>query len=129
MTKRIGILTSGGDCAGLNAVIRAVTLRAHYGHGWTTIGIGYGTQGLMDRPINARELEFKATPLAAAVRSCCSGEDPKLAECRRRMVEFLLKRGAATNLPGDEPWATPLAWARERGLTVIEEVLMKHGAT
>jgi hypothetical protein len=25
------------------------------------------------------------------------------------MVEFLLKRGAATNLAGDEPWATPLA--------------------
>ena len=26
--KRIGILTSGGDCAGLNAVIRAVVHRA-----------------------------------------------------------------------------------------------------
>ena len=26
MTKRIGILTSGGDCAGLNAAIRAVAL-------------------------------------------------------------------------------------------------------
>ena len=23
-------------------------------------------------------------------------------------IEFLLKRGAGTNLPGDEPWATPL---------------------
>ena len=28
MLKKIGILTSGGDCAGLNAVIRAVTIRA-----------------------------------------------------------------------------------------------------
>jgi len=36
-------------------------------------------------------------------------------EFRRQMVEFLLKRGAATNLPGDQPWATPLAWARKRG--------------
>ena len=35
MTKRIGILTSGGDCAGLNATIRAVALRAHHGYGWT----------------------------------------------------------------------------------------------
>jgi 6-phosphofructokinase 1 len=26
--SRIGILTSGGDCAGLNAVIRAVVFRA-----------------------------------------------------------------------------------------------------
>ena len=29
--KRIGILTSGGDCAGLNAVIRAVVYRARVG--------------------------------------------------------------------------------------------------
>jgi hypothetical protein len=45
------------------------------------------------------------------------------------MVEFLLKRGAATNLPGDEPWATPLAWARKLRLPDIEELLIKHGAT
>ena len=47
MTKRIGILTSGGDCAGLNATIRAVALRAHHGYGWTTIGISHGTLGLL----------------------------------------------------------------------------------
>ncbi len=82
--------------------------------------------------INARGLEFHETPLAAAVRyePWCREEDRRgLAERRRRMVEFLLKRGAATNLPGDEPWATPLAWARKLGLADIEEVLVKHGAT
>ena len=32
MIKRIGVLTSGGDCSGLNAAIRAITLHAiqHY---------------------------------------------------------------------------------------------------
>jgi hypothetical protein len=45
------------------------------------------------------------------------------------MVEFLLKRGAATNLTDDEPWATPFAWARKLGLADIEEILLKHGAT
>lgn len=35
---RIGILTSGGDCAGLNAVIRAVTLRAVLGYGFEVWG-------------------------------------------------------------------------------------------
>ncbi len=82
--------------------------------------------------INARGLEFHETPLAAAVRwePWCKEEDrSRLAQRRRRMVEFLLKRGAATNLPGDEPWATPLAWARKLGLADIEEVLVKHGAT
>jgi ankyrin repeat protein len=79
--------------------------------------------------INARGLEFHETPLAAAVRSALGSQEPKLAERRRRMVEFLLKRGAATNLPDDEPWATPLAWARKLGRADIEEILLKHGAT
>ncbi|CAN5739193.1 ATP-dependent 6-phosphofructokinase [soil metagenome] len=56
MTKRIGILTSGGDCAGLNAAIRAVALRAHHGHGWTTVGIRYGTLGLLERPVEAMNI-------------------------------------------------------------------------
>jgi ankyrin repeat protein len=76
--------------------------------------------------INARDVEFQGTPLAAAVRSCCAVEDPKQAERGRRMVEFLLMRGAVTSLPGDETWATPLAWARKRGLADIEELLLKH---
>jgi ankyrin repeat protein len=79
--------------------------------------------------INARGLEFNETPLATAVRSGLGSQDPKLAQRRRRMVEFLLKRGAATNLPDDEPWATPLAWARKLGLADIEKILLKHGAT
>ena len=66
MTKRIGILTSGGDCAGLNAVIRGVALRAHHGHGWTTVGIGYGTLGLLERPIAARELDPRRLDAAMA---------------------------------------------------------------
>ncbi|MEB3701899.1 6-phosphofructokinase I [Candidatus Bealeia paramacronuclearis] len=53
MTKRLGVLTSGGDCAGLNAVIRAVTLRATQGYGWQVFGIKQGTMGLMSRPVEA----------------------------------------------------------------------------
>jgi phosphofructokinase-like protein len=58
MTKRIGILTSGGDCAGLNAVIRAVVLHARGTHGWEVLGIRDGTQGLLDRPPRAQALEL-----------------------------------------------------------------------
>ncbi len=54
--RRIGILTSGGDCAGLNAVIRAVVHRAIGGYGWRVIGILDGTAGLMRRPVACREL-------------------------------------------------------------------------
>lgn len=64
--KRIGILTSGGDCAGLNAVLRAATNRAILGYGWEIIGIEEGTLGLMQRPPRARALtveEFDGTIL------------------------------------------------------------------
>ena len=55
MTKKIGILTSGGDCAGLNAVIRAVTLRAINKYGWKVYGIKDGTLGLISDNINIIE--------------------------------------------------------------------------
>lgn len=55
MTKRIGVMTSGGDCAGLNAAIRAVVLRAA-DYGWEVVGIEDGTRGLLDRPVRARPL-------------------------------------------------------------------------
>ncbi len=48
--KRIGILTSGGDCAGLNAAIRAAVYRAAE-LGWTVIGLKEGTMGLLARPL------------------------------------------------------------------------------
>lgn len=51
MTKRIGVLTSGGDCAGLNAVIRAITHRAIHQYGWEVMGIRNGTTGLIHRPL------------------------------------------------------------------------------
>lgn len=50
--KRIGILTSGGDCAGLNAVIRAVVHRAVCTYDWEVLGICKATQGLMSRPVD-----------------------------------------------------------------------------
>ncbi len=56
--KRIAVLTSGGDCAGLNAVVRAVTLRAVTGYGWEVFGIRQGTAGMLARPIEAERLEI-----------------------------------------------------------------------
>lgn len=44
---RIGVLTGGGDCPGLNAVIRAVVKTAITRHGWEVIGIEDGYEGLI----------------------------------------------------------------------------------
>ena len=51
--KRIGILTGGGDCPGLNAVIRGVTKPAQ-DYGMTVFGIFDGFEGLVEG--KAREL-------------------------------------------------------------------------
>jgi len=48
-TKRIAVLTSGGDCAGLNAVIRSVVLKAATLN-WEVVGIMDGAHGLISRP-------------------------------------------------------------------------------
>jgi phosphofructokinase-like protein len=45
--KRIGVLTGGGDCPGLNAVIRAVVKSAIQEHAWEVIGIEDGFEGLI----------------------------------------------------------------------------------
>ena len=58
--KRIGILTSGGDCAGLNAVLRAVTFRALQGYGWEVHGIKQGGVGLLERPVAAQKLTLSS---------------------------------------------------------------------
>jgi ATP-dependent phosphofructokinase / diphosphate-dependent phosphofructokinase len=44
---RVGILTGGGDCPGLNAVIRAVGRRA-FTRGWEVVGVREGWRGLVD---------------------------------------------------------------------------------
>jgi phosphofructokinase-like protein len=62
MIKRVGLMTSGGDCAGLNAVIRAVVLRAVETYGWRVIGIRQGTHGLLSSPPDADELDIDTLP-------------------------------------------------------------------
>jgi len=47
MAKTIGMLTGGGDCPGLNAVIRAV-VRSADAAGWDCVGILEGWRGLTD---------------------------------------------------------------------------------
>jgi 6-phosphofructokinase 1 len=45
---RIGILTGGGDCPGLNAVIRAIVRKGVSVQGHSIVGFRHGWRGLMD---------------------------------------------------------------------------------
>lgn len=60
--KRLAILTSGGDCPGLNAVIRAVVSHATLSYNWQVLGIPYATQGLLDgqaMPLSMHGLDLR----------------------------------------------------------------------
>lgn len=115
MTKRIGVLTSGGDCAGLNAAIRAIVLHAEE-LGWTVVGIEDGTNGLLDRPVRARELRgerFDGTLLrrAGTILGAVSTGDPfafrqsdgSVVDLSGRMLEGLagLRLDALIGIGGD----------------------------
>ena len=65
--------------------------------------------------LHARDEEFCTTPLGYAA-----------AAGKRRMVEFLLGRGAQVTLPDDLAWATPIALAAYRGHSAIVRVLKAH---
>jgi ATP-dependent phosphofructokinase / diphosphate-dependent phosphofructokinase len=58
MAKRVGVLTGGGDCPGLNAVIRAVTRRL-LDRGYEVLGVRDGWRGLVEgrfQPLGPREI-------------------------------------------------------------------------
>ena len=52
---RIGLLTGGGDCPGLNAAIRAIVFKAEMGYGDEVVGFADGWRGVMEdavRPLD-----------------------------------------------------------------------------
>lgn len=53
--QRIGILTGGGDCPGLNPVIRAVVRKA-FVEGYDVLGIKYGWKGLIEDDVTLLDL-------------------------------------------------------------------------
>lgn len=59
MSKTIAILTGGGDCPGLNAVIRGVVRAAVLQRGWRVLGIEDGFDGLVEGP-RTQELDLNS---------------------------------------------------------------------
>lgn len=76
--------------------------------------------------IDAKDLEFGGTPLATAVRCYPIGESAHRAQRQTRFIRYLLQHGAAVAMPDDEPWSSPIWWARKLGLAQIESMLTKQ---
>ena len=58
--KSVGIVCGGGDCPGLNAVIRAVVHHATHAYRIKVVGIEGSFQGLLQQPRKVRTLDVKA---------------------------------------------------------------------
>jgi 6-phosphofructokinase 1 len=69
---RIGVLTGGGDCPGLNAVIRAVVRKGIEVHDWEIVGFKNGWQGPISgdsRPLGLDDVEDILTRGGTILRS------------------------------------------------------------
>jgi ATP-dependent phosphofructokinase / diphosphate-dependent phosphofructokinase len=60
---RIGVLTGGGDCPGLNAVIRAVVRKAINDMGDTVVGFFDAWDGVLEK----RSMELNVAALAGTL--------------------------------------------------------------
>ena len=60
--KKIGVLTTGGDCSGLNTAIWRIMRGAHL-RGWRVFGILDGTDGLVASPVRFIELNDNVLPI------------------------------------------------------------------
>ena len=63
--KRIGVMTTGGDCSGLNTAIQRI-MRGAQLRGWRVFGIIDGTDGLCTTPPSVIELSDKVLPIENA---------------------------------------------------------------
>lgn len=128
--RRIGILTGGGDCPGLNAVIRAVSKMAMLRLGIEVIGIEDGFEGLVENRMHRLQYEEvsgilalggtilgtsnKANPFEYKLHGC-SGEDRSddaLRNCEAAGIEMLICIG------GDGTLSIANRF-REKGLPVV----------
>ncbi len=65
MKKRIGIMTTGGDCSGLNTLINRIARGAML-RGWQIVGIMDGTDGLCTTPPSVIEFDAQTLPIECA---------------------------------------------------------------
>lgn len=126
--KKIGILTSGGDCAGLNAVISSV-VRAAALKNWTVYGIHDGTEGLTNRPLSYEILtvqNFADTPWprisGSYLGSLNKGVKPSMqAELAQRFAEGVKELGldAIIVVGGDGSMNIVSGYCKSAGVKMI----------
>ncbi|WP_424891238.1 ATP-dependent 6-phosphofructokinase [Streptomyces sp. XH2] len=119
---RIGVLTAGGDCPGLNAVIRSVVHRAVVGHGDEVIGFEDGFKGLLDGRHRKLDLEAVSGILArgGTILGSSRLERARLREACESSKELAREYGIDVLIPiGGEGTLTAARMLSDAGLPVV----------
>jgi len=77
--RRVGVLTGGGDCPGLNAVIRAVVKTGIYQYGLEVVGIADGYLGLIENRMQVISPDDASNILTAGgtILGACNKANPR----------------------------------------------------
>jgi ATP-dependent phosphofructokinase / diphosphate-dependent phosphofructokinase len=98
---RIGILTGGGDCPGLNAVIRAVVRKATTEHGDEVVGFRDGWRGVLENDTVPLDLTAVrgVLPRGGTVLGTSRTNPYALADGEQRVLETLSRLGIEALVP------------------------------
>ncbi|WP_419997928.1 6-phosphofructokinase [Streptomyces boninensis] len=119
---RIGVLTAGGDCPGLNAVIRSVVHRAMAGHGDEVIGFEDGFKGLLEGRYRKLDLNAVSGILArgGTILGSSRLERARLRQACEETEDLSRELGLDALIPiGGEGTLTASAMLAKAGLPVV----------
>src|SRR5271170_300960 len=119
---KIGMLTGGGDCPGLNAVIRAVVRKGVFTYGDQFVGFLEGWRGLVEDQVMALDLEAVGgiLPRGGTILRTSRTNPSKRADGLQRCAETLKKHGcdALIAIGGDDTLSVAQK-LHERGAKVV----------
>ncbi|MFC7219011.1 6-phosphofructokinase [Streptomyces polyrhachis] len=119
---RIGVLTAGGDCPGLNAVIRSVVHRAVVGRGDEVIGFEDGFAGLLEGRYRKLDIEAVSGILArgGTILGSSRLERARLRQACEEAEDLSRELGLDALIPiGGEGTLTASSMLAEAGLPVV----------
>jgi 6-phosphofructokinase 1 len=119
---KIGVLTAGGDCPGLNAVIRAVTRKA-ISEGHEPVGLWRGYAGLAERsyvPLDMRAVSG-ILPLGGTILSTSSYDPLRHDDGVKRVVETVEQDGfdAVVAIGGEHTMGITRELHEDHGLPLV----------
>ncbi|MFI8822976.1 ATP-dependent 6-phosphofructokinase [Streptomyces sp. NPDC053431] len=120
---RVGVLTGGGDCPGLNAVIRAVVRKGVQEYGWSFTGFRDGWRGVVDgdtAPLDVRAVRG-LLPRGGTVLGSSRTDPFAVPVGVRRIREHLAKHrvDALIAIGGRNTLGTAARLHAEHGLPVV----------